>query len=202
MNKRLLQIERKKHFVGCLVPYQIELDHTIVGTINNGGLFRCFISGDESHSVRVVVKTSTGIINSSEYKIPANNGSVGLTLKTKYNFFRGSSYDLEPYECNKPIFVPLDNISDIDGSGILFKDNMGDSANISYYEAHAGWKRYMCSESSKPAYICNREKSDNWYLTFYTDPIIVFYSDLNNQEIWTDTLNRIAKQGYSTFDMS
>lgn len=202
MDTRLLQIKRNKCFAGCLIPYQIELDHTVVGTINNNGLFRCFISGDESHSVRIIANTSTGIAYSSEYIIPANNDSVGFTLKTNYSFIRGSSYVLEPSECNEPIIVPLSNIVEIDEAGILYIDNNGNSENIAYYDACKGWRKHMCSKSSKPAYVCNREKTDTWHLTFYTDPIIVFYTDSNDQEQWTNTINRIYKQRYSTFDMN
>jgi len=69
-----------------------------------------------------------------------------------------------------PMSLPLDKIQKVDEAGILFLDNEGNPYSIDYTDAYTGWNKKKCIRKSKAKYICDRTKSEEWTLTFYTNP--------------------------------
>ncbi len=99
-----------------------------------------------------------------------------------------------------PITIPLTNIQEVDGAGIHYLDNEGNSASIHYFDAYKGWCKSKSIKKSKPKYICDRTKAERWKLIFYTNPQITFYSDPSQEEFWIEVLNKITLQGFPSFD--
>ena len=99
-----------------------------------------------------------------------------------------------------PLEPPLINIKKIDQAGILYVDNEGTSANISYYDAYKSWCKSKFIKKSKPKYICDRTKSDGWKIVFHTNPKITFYADPSQEDLWISVLNSIYSQGYCSFE--
>ncbi len=116
-----------------------------------------------------------------------------------FSFFKRKSE--EHNEEILPITLPLANIQKIDDTEILYHDNEGNPANIHYFDAYKGWCKSKGIKKSKPKYICDRTKSEVRRLIFYTNPQITFYAELCEEELWFETLNKIAFQGYRSFDL-
>ena len=117
-----------------------------------------------------------------------------------FSFFRRkrTNYNVEL----SPIKLPLTNIQGVDEAGILYLDNEGNSADINFFDAYKGWCKSKNIKKSKPKYICDRTKSEEWKIIFYTNPQIVFYTDASEETLWIEILNKITLQGYPSFDVN
>ena len=98
---RVLTITRKKHYAGSLIPYSVLVD---VGGKTPGGSLAAhpIRNGEtivldvpkEACTVRVQAQTSTGPAGSPDFVVPAGEQDAALTLETKYNWIKGSSFVL------------------------------------------------------------------------------------------------------------
>jgi len=114
-------------------------------------------------------------------------------------FFKRKSTE---HNCNLPsATLPLTNIQEVDAAGIFYIDNDGNSVNILYFDAYRSWCKSKGIKKSKPKYICDQTKSEEWNLIFYTNPRITFYANPSEKELWIEILNKITLQGYPSFDL-
>lgn len=106
-----LEITRKKSLFGALIPYFVWIGHQKTKAarfnpnevadfaddscypIKNGRTLRIPIE-DQGCSVLVSANTSTGVVFSEAFDIPAGSAGIELELITKYNWRSGSQYVL------------------------------------------------------------------------------------------------------------
>ena len=100
--------------------------------------------------------------------------------------------------------ISLDHIKRIDAAGILYLDDKGNSANISYHEAYKTWCKSKKIKRSKPKYICDRTSTYDRQrkMIFYTCPQLVFIANPAQEEMWFDIIRKIREKGFETFDIN
>lgn len=198
---RILQIERKKYFAGCLIPYQIILDGKRIGTVKNGRIFRCFISDHEPHTVKIIGNTSIGIVEGETHSILANDQPVAFLLTTAYRFSHGSSYRLESTHYFPPQYIPLCDVLEINNAGIRYTNAEGQPSLIRYSDAYDAWRHHYNQKRSRIKYICNRTKLENgWKFIFFTNPLLIFFADQAQDALWNNFIKQVRTQGFYLFD--
>ncbi len=99
-----------------------------------------------------------------------------------------------------PQKLPLTNIKEINRKRVLYTDSEGHEAVILCKDAHKRWRRHKKIRISAAKYVCDRTRTDDWKLIFYTDPQITFYIDPVDEQRWIDILNRLTQCGCPAFD--